>query len=259
MNNINFTILGSSSGVPQPDRNSSGYIVSNGPALVLIDCGGGVTSAFLRAGFDPLAVDRMVITHTHPDHCCEIPLFIQMQHLAGRVRPLTIHVPDEFVEPLKSYLPAVYIIAERFDFDLTILGYSGGTLFEKPLRITAHPNDHLKHYAEDIARLNLPNKLQCHSLAIEADSTRIVHSGDLSSFEDLRHLLKRGDDLVVVESSHIDIAEFLSFAGSNPQTTFLLTHLGDVRAVEELKGRIDKVGLENVRLAEDGLTLPVTA
>jgi ribonuclease BN (tRNA processing enzyme) len=259
VNSITFTVLGSSSGVPQPDRNSSGYVVSNGPALVLIDCGGGVTSSFLRAGLDPLAVDRMVITHTHPDHCCEIPLFIQLQHLAGRVRPLTIHVPEEFVEPLKAFLPSVYIIAERFQFDLTVLGYTGGTVFEEPLHISARPNEHLKGYADDIQRLGLPNKMQCHSLVIQGDSTRIVHSADLSSFEELRHLLKHDDDLVIVESTHIDIADFLSFAGSNSQTTYLITHLGDVRAVEELQGRIDKTGLENVQLAKDGMSIPVTA
>jgi ribonuclease BN (tRNA processing enzyme) len=259
MSGVTFTILGSSSGFPQADRASSGYVVSCGDALTLLDCGGGVTSAFLRAGFDPLAVDRIVISHTHPDHCCEIPLFIQLEHLAGRVRPLVVLVPEEFVGPLRAYLPSVYIIGERFGFDLTIVGYAAGMTAEEPLRITAYPNRHLEGYAADIERLGLPNGMQCSSLAVEAEGARIVYSADLSSFGDLRPVLQAGDDLVVVESTHIDMAEFLSFAGSNPQTTFVLTHLGDPRAVDELRVRIDKIGLENVQLAEDGQQYVVVA
>ena len=94
MNINSFTLLGTSSGVPQASRANAGYLLKTGDSLSLIDCGGGVTSSFLRAGFDPLKIDRVFISHTHPDHCCELSLVIQMVYLAGRTEPLDVYLPE---------------------------------------------------------------------------------------------------------------------------------------------------------------------
>ena len=82
MSDYNFTVLGTSSGMPQPGMACSGYVLRTGRELSLIDCGGGVSAAFAACNFDPLQVERVFISHTHPDHVSDLPLFIQMIYLA---------------------------------------------------------------------------------------------------------------------------------------------------------------------------------
>ena len=68
-----------------------------GESLNLIDCGGGVTSSFLRQGFDPLRLDRVFVSHTHSDHVGELTLVIQMLHVLNSNQRLTVYLPDEFI------------------------------------------------------------------------------------------------------------------------------------------------------------------
>jgi len=102
MSNVTFTILGSSAGMPQPLRGNSGYVLDVDGRLFQFDCGGGVSRAFRSAGFDPLQVDGIVISHTHPDHIGDLPLYIQMEYLAGRTELLTIHLPEEALAPTQA-------------------------------------------------------------------------------------------------------------------------------------------------------------
>jgi hypothetical protein len=144
MSGNSFTILGSSSGLPQAGRACSGYLLQTGESLSLIDCGGGVTSSFLRSGFDPLKLDRIFISHTHSDHCCELSLVIQMLHVLKSTRRLDIFIPDEFVRPFLAYLNAVYLFPQHVAPALNIQGYADGFVYRGPgFELTALANQHL--------------------------------------------------------------------------------------------------------------------
>lgn len=249
-----FTILGSSSGMPQADRACSGYVLEVKGRLCLLDCGGGICSSFMRCGFDPLAVDQIFISHTHPDHCCELPLFIQMIYLAGREAPLHFYVPDEFVKPLQAYLRAVYVISEKLPFELQISGYATGTVFDGDYRLDAIANEHLLGYTEIIEKHDLPNRMMCHSFLIEADGKRLLYSADLKSFEDIRPDLQHLD-LAVIESTHIDLSELMAFVPGSDIKRWVLTHLGTPAEVNEIETALNSAGLTNVTLASDGMKI----
>ena len=125
-----FTVLGSSSGLPQANRACSGYVLQTRESVSLIDCGGGVTSSFLRCGFDPGCLDRIFISHTHSDHCCELSLVIQMLHVLGSERRLDIYLPDEFVRPFLTYLNAVYMFPQHVKPNLHLHGYADGFSYQ---------------------------------------------------------------------------------------------------------------------------------
>ncbi len=257
-----FTILGSSSGMPQADRACAGYLLKTGESLTLIDCGGGVTSSFLRCGFDPLDVDRVFISHTHPDHCCELPLFIQMIYLAGRTRPLDIYLPEEFVEPFRAFLPAVYVIPEKLPFDLSLHGYTDGFVFENGFTLRAIGNRHLHGYAEYVGDLQLANKMQCHSFRIEVPASSggsarsLFYSADVRDFDDLKPHLNNVD-YAVLELTHIGLEQFFGFAPSASVGKFIITHLGSTDETAEIELMAEKAGLDNLRIAQDGLQLPL--
>ncbi|MCK4462253.1 MAG: ribonuclease Z [candidate division Zixibacteria bacterium] len=255
-----FTILGSSSGMPQADRACAGYLLNVGNDLTLIDCGGGVTSSFLRCGFDPLDVDRVFISHTHPDHCCELPLFIQMVYLAGRTRPLDIYLPEEFVEPFGAYLTAVYIIPEKLPFDLSLHGYTDGFTFSDGFSLRAIGNRHLAGYAEYVGNLQLANKMQCHCFRIEVPASLgksakgLFYSADVRDFDDLKPHLNNVD-YAVLELTHIDLEQFFDFAPTASVGEFIISHLGDVNETATVEQVAAKTGLGNLTIAHDGTAL----
>jgi len=249
-----YTILGSSSGVPQAGRNSSGYVINVNGRLTLIDCGGGTTSSFLRRGFNPLAIENIFITHTHPDHVCELPLMIQMIYVNGFDKKLTVYVPVEFVEPLKIYLRSVYLLKEKFPFEFAIVGYSDGFKFNNEFSLEAVANSHLNHYREWIEKYSMLNKMQSHSFKIKVGETRIFHSGDLGSFGDIKDHLD-GNKYVITELTHINLNEFFEFISSVNVGEYIITHLSSPFDGKRLQEEIKKSGNDNITIAMDGMEL----
>ncbi|HQL24405.1 MAG TPA: ribonuclease Z, partial [candidate division Zixibacteria bacterium] len=219
-----LTILGTSAGMPQPDRAGSGCLLTVNGRHSLLDCGGGICASFLRRGCDPLAVDRVFVTHTHPDHCTELPLFLQMLHLAGRTDPVELFVPDEFVEPLRALLAAMYIPREKLPFEPRLCGYSDGFRYSGDFTLTARANDHLVHNRELFARLGLPNRMQSHSFDIAVGERRLVYSGDLKAFEEIRPWVD-GCACVLIEATHVDLPPLVEFARSAAVGRWIFTHV----------------------------------
>ncbi|MEW5795635.1 MAG: MBL fold metallo-hydrolase [Candidatus Zixiibacteriota bacterium] len=255
MTQDSFTILGSSSGLPQANRACSGYLLDTGGSLSLIDCGGGVTSSFLRQGFDPLKLDRVFISHTHSDHCCELSLVIQMLHVLRANRRLDVFVPDEFVRPFLSWLNAVYMFPQHLALDLHIRGYADGFSFQGDrFELTAHANQHLEKAAEIIEQYDIPNRMQCHSFRIATEKARLFYSADIASFEEIiPHL--RDLDYALIESTHIELSKLIQYAKSSSVKKYILTHLGSPEELDTLRGRIEAAGVGDITLAEDGLRL----
>ena len=187
MSENSFFILGSSSGLPQAERATAGYLLKTGDSLSLIDCGGGVTASFLKRGLNPLDVDRIFISHTHSDHVCELTLFLQLIYLRGREKPIDLYLPKEFVEPFKQYMRAVYLIVEKLPYEIRFHPMTDGFIYESDLfRLRAIGNKHLHGFKEYIERLNLPNKMQCHSFKIRVGEKVLFYSADLASFDDVK-------------------------------------------------------------------------
>jgi len=250
-----FTILGSSSGQPQAERACSGYLLQTGESLSLIDCGGGVTSSFLRCGFDPMKLDRIFISHTHSDHCCELPLMIQLLHVRQSNRRLDVFIPDEYVRPFLAMLNAMYLFPQHIAVDLQIHGYADGFMYQGDgFSLRAIANQHLEKAAPLIEEYDVSNRMQCHSFRVETETRSLLYSADLGSFEDIAGHLD-GLDYAIVESTHIDMGALFESARSSGVGRFVLTHLGEKQDRDNLTAQIEAVGLDNVSLATDGLRL----
>lgn len=242
--------------MPQSGRACSGYLSKVGQSCSLIDCGGGVTSAFLKTGIDPLTVDRIFISHTHPDHVCELPLFIQLVYLKGRQKRLDIYVPNEFEKPFSQYLYSLYLIKERFPFELKIVGYEHRFEFYGNFSLDAYQTTHLQKYSSEIAALKLPNKMQCHCFLIEVEGKKVFYSADIGSFDDIKDHLD-GCKYAIIESTHIKMESFLKEAKEFKVERFIITHLGSPAEVEIISNLILNSGIKNIAIAEDGMELPL--
>ena len=255
MSSASFTILGSSSGLPQAQRACSGYVLQTGESLSLIDCGGGVTGSFLRQGFAPHLLDRIFISHTHSDHCCELSLVIQMLHVLRSERRLDIFIPDEFVRPFLTWLNAVYLFPQHVTPDLHLHGYADGFVYHGDgFDLTAIANGHLEKAADLIEQYDVPNRMQCHSFRITTTAKTLFYSADVAGWQDVSTHLD-GLDYALIESTHLDLSQVLQHARNSADVKYILTHLGNEAEVADLVRQIGNSGLENIVLAEDGLRL----
>lgn len=251
-----LTILGSSAGLPQPDRATSGYLLTVNGRHSLIDCGGGISSSFVRRGFQPEDVDRIFITHTHADHCTELPLFLQMIHLSPRTDPVDLYLPDEFVEPFRTILAAMYIPAEKLHFEPRLHGYSDGFRYDNDFTLIAHANRHLEYNRELFDRLGLPNRMQSHSFEISVGERRLFYSGDLDNFDEIRPYLD-GCAYILIEPTHVDLEPLIEFAQTADIGHIVFIHLAGPDQVRELNQTMQKTGLDNYVVAIDGMELPL--
>jgi ribonuclease BN (tRNA processing enzyme) len=254
MHHCVLTILGSASGMPNPDRAGSGYLLDIDGSLSLIDCGGGVASSFFRQGYDPHQLDRIFITHTHADHVAELPVFIQLLHGIAYGRNLEVYVPEEFVRPFENYLPAVYLLRNRLKLELNVHGYTEGLLYDGDFRLEAIANTHVDKLAKYFEELDLPYRGQSFSFRIEAGEKSIFHSADVGSFDDVEPHL-HDLDFALIETTHISPADILQHARKSSVRQYILTHLGDEEEVANLNEMIEQFGSTNVTLAHDGMRL----
>jgi ribonuclease BN (tRNA processing enzyme) len=65
------TVLGCSGSYNSAGSPCSGYLVRAGGKNLWLDCGNG-TLTNLQRHIDPAAVDAIVVTHSHPDHCVDL-------------------------------------------------------------------------------------------------------------------------------------------------------------------------------------------
>src|SRR6185437_14850147 len=101
---MELIFLGTSAGAPTKARNVTGLAVRRAASRswCLIDCGEGTQHRLLRTGLSLRALDAILITHVHGDHCFGLPGLLDSAGMQGRTEPLVIYGP----EPLARFLVA---------------------------------------------------------------------------------------------------------------------------------------------------------
>jgi ribonuclease BN (tRNA processing enzyme) len=103
---VELTVLGSSGGCPGPGNPASGYLVTHDGTTIWLDAGSG-TFMRLMEHTNPGALDAVVISHVHTDHCADlIALYGYMAYgPSGRI-PVPVYVPEGTVEPIAAFVRA---------------------------------------------------------------------------------------------------------------------------------------------------------
>ena len=86
---MRLTVLGKSPSWQDADGACSGYLLEDGDAAVLLDCGNGVFSK-LRKFRDYTAVNAVVLTHLHADHFLDLVPFAYALTYAPRQQPVPV-------------------------------------------------------------------------------------------------------------------------------------------------------------------------
>lgn len=254
-----ITILGSSSGIPSADRNSSSLILECGGRLYQFDAGDGVSRALLSNSIDYKSISAIIVSHTHPDHIAGLFLELQMMLVNKRQEPLIVYLPEEVIEAVRQFMSAVYVFPERLGFDLTFRPVKPDPVYrDDQIAVYARANTHLDHYKNNIEQYGYANRMQSYSYVIKTADKKIIYSGDIGSLDDYSDLLD-DCDLLITEGAHLDQEELFRKSSEGGLNKIVLTHLLDPMYADPgpIRTLAAKYGVTDLRIAEDGMTLEI--
>lgn len=250
---MRVTVLGSGTAIPNGDRFPAGYLVEHGGTRAMVDCGPGTLRRLAQAGCDLAALDAVLLTHYHTDHCADLAALLfalRAPQFAGR-RPLQLWGAPGLRRLLQKLTEAWPWLEPR-GYELEVTEVLPGTFALGGAMVTAVP---IRHTAQSLG----------YRVATAAGS--VAFSGDADTCDELVELA-RGTDLFVCDCAMPDgakidghltpalAAEHAERAGAR---RLLLTHFYPACDGHDLAAAAAAHYRGEVLLAEDLMVLPIGA
>ena len=251
---MELTVLGSGTSVPQSDRSAPGYFIGTDSGSILLDLGPGTIWNLARlVGIGPGAVNGVLLSHLHLDHCSDLAslLFSMRSPEIDRDSPLRVLGPAG----LKDYYGSLRGIyghwVEPAGYDLLLEEWDGDIREWEGFRISAAPTIH-----------SIPN---IAFLVQDMESgSRCLYTGDGEPTEELVGLAGSGIEVLVAESSlapgieeenHMNPAQAAGLATRCMTRKLILTHLNPGCRPDDVYQ--DAVGHfeGEIVIASDGMTI----
>ena len=221
-----ITFLGTSDGLPSPDRHHASLLLRLAGQTILLDCGEPCSHTLKRMGVDFNSLDAIFVTHTHSDHVGGLPMLVQSLWLEQRIRPLPLWLPRRAIAPLQHWLHACYLYEPLFHFRLQ---WKPLTAQSTPrignVRVRVRRTTHLDAARDDFAQDHPQVGFDAFSLLLEGGGKRVVYSGDIGGPRDLIPLLQKPVDVLVVEIAHCNPDQMLDLLSRHEIRHVVFTHL----------------------------------
>lgn len=254
-----LTFLGTSDGLPSPDRYHASLLFRLAGKTILLDCGEPCSHTLKRMGIDFDSIDAVIITHTHSDHVAGFPMLLQSMWLEKRKRPLPVWMPSHAIAPLQRWLEACYLVPEKYKFALRWHPLTTRSRIRVgDVRIRPYRTTHLDHTRDQVGARYPHVQFDAHSLLIETGTKRIAYSADLGAPEDLAPLLAKPVHLLVTELAHFHPKILFESLAPHDIARIAVTHVGrPARArIQEVRRLARKVLPHcKVYFVQDGDTL----
>lgn len=244
-----LTFIGTASGLSVLDRSHASILLQNGEQNLLLDCGEGTVRSLLSLELDPRKIGSIFISHTHPDHCAGIPIFMQYCHLTGREGDLELFLPQGTGESFKKYFRQLYLLNEKLTFDYTLCEYSAGKLVEdEKFFLEAIPNRHLSALRDYADTFGI--SIASCSFVVREGASVVYYSADLMDTGDLDP--PDQTDVMIVESTHITVENALKIARKKGIPKIVFTHIPpELEICDEVRGGVE------IRFASEGMKIEV--
>ncbi|WP_448516023.1 MBL fold metallo-hydrolase [Pseudothermotoga sp.] len=173
---LRILFLGTSAAVSSVKRDNTSLLIDD----VLIDCPGNVFGKMIKAGYNPLKLRTIIITHRHIDHSYGLPSLLEMLRLSGKKEPIKVFINEDFFLEMRQLLNMYGLIREDFSLDLIPL-QENHVLFEDSLKIETFA---VKH--------SVPN----FGLRFSTSSVCVVYTSDTEPCEEVIEQAKNADLLI---------------------------------------------------------------
>jgi ribonuclease Z len=137
---LEVIFLGTSSATPTRTRSLPSIALTRDGQVVLLDCGEGAQTRFVKFGIGLNKEMLVLITHLHGDHVNGLLGLLQTMSMSQRVRTLTIVAPAALFEWLEITIRMLHI---GLSFDVRMVPVKAGIVLRgKDFRIRAGRADH---------------------------------------------------------------------------------------------------------------------
>lgn len=185
---MRLTVLGCSGSVPGPHSPASGYLVQAGSTAVTLDLGNGTLGALQRV-LDPFALDGIVLSHLHPDHCADVSGMIVYRRYHPSPPPrgkMPLHGPRDTVDRLRA--------AYATDVDDRIVTDLSDVFDVRPV----HERFALGEL--EITTAPVAHPCEAYGVRVHHEGRTLVYSGDTGPCPQLDSLAE-GADILLAEAS----------------------------------------------------------
>ena len=94
-------LLGTGASLNDGSREPTMLALRGRQSTVLIDCGSNPVRQLQRLDVPLESIERLILTHSHPDHTSGFPLLVEMLWLSGRRHPIPIHGPADTIDVVR--------------------------------------------------------------------------------------------------------------------------------------------------------------
>ena len=185
---MRLTVLGGCGAWPGAGQACSGYLVESGGFRVLVDPGY-ATLPRLCEVLEPGAVDAVLVSHGHPDHCADLNPLLRARELRD---PPEEPAPELPVYALPGALDAVLALDRpgMLDGAYRLRELAPGRPVEVgPLRVDPVA---LPHFTPNVG------------LRLDDGAHVLAYTGDTGPSADIAGALARGADVLVAEATYVD-------------------------------------------------------
>ncbi|GAB6100528.1 MBL fold metallo-hydrolase [Halanaerocella petrolearia] len=241
---MKLTVLGNRSPYPTAQAGGVGYLLQTEEQNILLEVGPGTLSN-LNQLIEYHQLDAVIISHLHADHFLElIPLHYALM-LAQKRKTRQ--------EALAVYLP--FTACSELDFIRSKVGKE----FHLQ-QITADTRLQLGEVEFTFQQSN--HSKECYGIRISDGEKVIGYTADTAWDQNLISFLS-GTDILVAEASlldkdreerkvgHMTVKEAVDFGAKAETKELLLTHLGSIYKLEEIKNEIPELEIE-VKVSQVG-------
>ena len=234
---MRLTVLGKSPSWQDAGGACSGYLIEDGDATVLIDCGNGVFSK-LRQFRDYTRVDAVLVTHLHADHFLDIVPYAYALTYAPRQQPVPVDRWPGTDEPARPRLIAPP--ESTTTFRQIVGAWGNDDLIDNAFAIEEYDQDS----EPSVGSLHftfraVPHFKETYAICVSTDNGggRIIFGADSGPTDTLVDFVD-GADLMIVEGTlprpertgmrgHLTPREAGEHGRSGGAKRLLLTHISD--------------------------------
>lgn len=248
---MKLTVVGCAGSYPGPDSPASCYLLEHDDHRILLDMGNGSLGALQRYT-DIYAVDAVLLSHLHVDHCIDVCSYYvaRKYNPAGPASRIPVFGPAGTANRMAAAygLPPKPGMHDEFNF-----------LRHAPDATSIGP------FTFETARVAHP--VQTYAMRVSAGGRTLVYSGDTGPTPALIDIA-RGADVALFEASfltgrynptdlHLTGAQAAEHAAAAGVNRLILTHLVSWNDTEQVRAEAAAVFRGELQVAHSGLAVEV--